>query len=192
MSEHYGPRFFAQMSACRDAYRVLADCIIDTVLPFASVIDFGCGSGYVIERLKEHGAMVLGVDAFGVTDRVPIARWDLTVPIAFETHDLVICTETAEHLPAFAAPLLVELCARTAARQIVWSAAPPGQGGDGHINEQPAEYWLRQFQSRRWLVRHGHTSELRRRMTERHAQHEFCADSFYVLERNPPNDSPRF
>jgi hypothetical protein len=48
--------------------------------------------------------------------------------------------ECAEHLPAHRAAPLVEWLTKSAPI-VVFSAAIPGQGGKGHINEQPPDYW---------------------------------------------------
>jgi hypothetical protein len=31
---------------------------------------------------------------------------------------------------------------------IIFTAAPPGQGGTNHVNEQPPSYWISKFQER--------------------------------------------
>ena len=58
--------------------------------------------------------------------------------------DLALCIEVAEHLRAERGDELIEyLCAR--ADSVLFSAAVPGQGGTGHINEQPQSYWHARF-----------------------------------------------
>ena len=58
--------------------------------------------------------------------------------------DLVVSFEVAEHLPESIADRYVALmCAM--ANDVVISAAPPGQGGTDHVNEQPPEYWIEKF-----------------------------------------------
>jgi hypothetical protein len=54
------------------------------------------------------------------------------------------CFEVAEHVLAEFADALVSLLAKTAPI-VVFTAAPPGQGGSGHVNEQPADYWIAKF-----------------------------------------------
>jgi hypothetical protein len=55
-----------------------------------------------------------------------------------------VCVEVAEHLPASGAPSFVADLARLAP-VVAFSAAIPGQGGEGHVNEQWPEYWERLF-----------------------------------------------
>ncbi|HUC38088.1 MAG TPA: hypothetical protein VMR97_13320 [Acidimicrobiales bacterium] len=61
-----------------------------------------------------------------------------------ETYDLALCFEIAEHLPASRAESFVADLSRLAPI-VAFSAAIPGQGGTGHLNEQWPEYWERLF-----------------------------------------------
>ena len=58
--------------------------------------------------------------------------------------ELAYCFEVAEHLDAPLGDQLVRFCA-TLAPLVVFTAAPPGQGGTGHKNEQPGGYWIDRF-----------------------------------------------
>lgn len=58
--------------------------------------------------------------------------------------DLVLSLEVAEHLaPARAGSFVADLVAMAPA--VLFSAAIPGQGGVGHINEQWQSYWAAHF-----------------------------------------------
>ena len=62
--------------------------------------------------------------------------------------DLAMCLEVVEHLPPDAGDAVVaSLCAL--ADTVLFSAAVPGQGGTGHLNEQWPEHWCERF------LRHG-------------------------------------
>lgn len=117
-----------------------------------SVVDFGCGTGtwlWVAQRLGCRE--VLGIDGDYVPDELfMIAKQnflahDLSLPVRLhKKYDLAISMETAEHLPEDAADTFVEsIC--SSSDTIIFSAAHPGQGGDGHINEQEKEYWISKF-----------------------------------------------
>ena len=69
--------------------------------------------------------------------------------------------EVAEHLPAMVADRYVDLLTHLS-QVIVFTAAPPGQGGDDHVNEQPPSYWISKFQQRGF----GYAEELSRRWRE--------------------------
>jgi SAM-dependent methyltransferase len=184
------PEFFTQMQGCRAAYRRLADCIREHMRPGDSVLDIGCGVGHVIERLAEGGHFVTGWDGLlareaagdGIRKRIRVV--DLAVPPYPPPANVVICTETGEHLPDAAADGLVEACVSANPRTIVWSAAPPGQEWEGHINLQPAEYWLAKFGRLRYAPNMAATGALRARMLETEAQHVHCRANFSVLERD--------
>ena len=61
---------------------------------------------------------------------------DLNQPIHMDRNfDLALCREVAEHLPERSARPLVESLTRLAPI-VVFSAAIPSQGGEGHCNEQ--------------------------------------------------------
>ena len=55
-----------------------------------------------------------------------------------------------EHLEEESAQVLLESIARHADKVIVFSAAEPGQPGNGHINCQPISYWLESWAERGW------------------------------------------
>ena len=134
---------------------VLADLIVDEFRPSTS-IDVGAGEGWLMRALEQRGVQAAGVDGSWVDDP-SIGHVDLTAPpypdlteiiatyydgwgIARSTVDVVTCLEVAEHVPQQHAGALVEwLCSM--AEVVVFSAAIPGQGGEGHVNEQWPEYW---------------------------------------------------
>jgi hypothetical protein len=79
-----------------------------------------------------------------------VRRADLTSPLELgRRYDLAISLEVAEHLPPEAAAGFVASLTR-AAPVVAFSAAIPGQGGRGHVNEQWPAYWAELF------ARHGY------------------------------------
>jgi SAM-dependent methyltransferase len=115
-------------------------------------VDVGCGGGaYAAEALRR-GHFTVGLEK-SLAGRL-IARhqgvdcqpFDLArqLPKLEAEFDLAYCLEVAEHLPPALGESLVDVLCRLA-RKVVFSAAPPGQGGVGHINEQPAHYWHDKF-----------------------------------------------
>ncbi len=120
-----------------------------------SVVDFGCGTGTWLRAAKMLGAdRVLGIDGDYVPRSLLLIQEkdfisaDLENPVHLhEKFDLAISVEVAEHLHEEAAETYVDsLCASS--DTILFSAAHPGQGGDGHYNEQPREYWEEKFARR--------------------------------------------
>jgi hypothetical protein len=67
-----------------------------------------------------------------------IGHFDLSRPAALAaTFDWVLCLEVLEHIPAVFAETAMENLLRHSHRGVVLSWAVPGQGGHGHLNEQP-------------------------------------------------------
>jgi SAM-dependent methyltransferase len=128
-----------------------ADLLLQLFRP-GSVVDVGCGTGIWLAALRERGISdVLGVDGPWVPrERLAIPEvlfreHDLTMPLQLgRGFDLALCLETAEHLPPECASSLVGSLTRLAP-VIVFSAAVPGQGGNGHVNEQWPGYWADLF-----------------------------------------------
>jgi 2-polyprenyl-3-methyl-5-hydroxy-6-metoxy-1,4-benzoquinol methylase len=155
-SSRYDDLFFEDQRYLQPAYKELADIIFEQFQP-ASVCDFGCGHGFLLCSLAEKGIPVSGIEGSSaalrfidpaVRDRVVIH--DLTKPIDAGTYDLVISTEVAEHLPKKSAADFVQSLAGNSSKTILFTAAKPGQWGEGHINCQSQEYWIGLFVAAGW------------------------------------------
>jgi 2-polyprenyl-3-methyl-5-hydroxy-6-metoxy-1,4-benzoquinol methylase len=139
------------------------------------VTDVGCGPGMLIERLHDRWHVcVRGIEGsshcIAYADRSIrdlITQIDITdaTEADIRTQDLVVCTEVAEHLEAEYAPHLVALLA-SANCPIVFTAAPPGQDGNHHVNCQPREYWLELFAAHGVLHDVGRTCKLQSRWVD--------------------------
>jgi 2-polyprenyl-3-methyl-5-hydroxy-6-metoxy-1,4-benzoquinol methylase len=111
-------------------------------------VDIGCGPGIYVEALAELGEDVVGFDPDArvetkqISNLVRASLFDLTNP-----GDIVFCLEVAEHLPEDKADDIVASMVRNLNKggMLIWTAAVPGQGGHGHINCQPKEYWEKKF-----------------------------------------------
>jgi SAM-dependent methyltransferase len=133
----------------------MAESIVAAFAP-ARVIDYGCGTGSLLAALRARGVGVAGTEHSGVARRMSAAKGLDPLPLDLRsppkqpplgTADVAVSFEVAEHLPATAADGLVGLLAATAPI-VVFGAATPGQGGRGHVNEQPHDYWIAKFKSR--------------------------------------------
>jgi SAM-dependent methyltransferase len=185
--------FFEQMRGCRDNYRKLGDAIHAILRRPYEAYDIGCGIGLQTARLQELGWSVSGlefapaaidliepgvtVESFDLT-KAQGGRKGVTRPARTEC---VICTETAEHIPAKFADRIVENVAALATDVIVWSAAAPGQEWHGHINLQRPEYWLGRFAEHGWVLDVARTGALRDEMQRTEAQHFLGKENFCIL-----------
>lgn len=126
--------------------------LIQAMFNATSVIDFGCGTGSWLKAFEENGASdVQGLD-FGevAPEQLQIAperfaTMDLSERVDLgRRFDLAISLEVAEHLSEDAANQFVGNLVRHA-DIVVFSAAIPGQLGNGHINCQYPSYWAEIF-----------------------------------------------
>jgi len=120
----------------------------DELLSFApdtrSIADVGCGSGAYAAEFNRRGLHVWAGE-YAATGRwlahrqgLTPHRFDVTDPSTHpgKTFDLAYSIEVAEHLPDALADRFVGFLVRMSGLLVV-TAAVPGQGGHGHINEQP-------------------------------------------------------
>jgi len=160
----YDAAFFAEN---RRVATVAAEVVMPWVLERTGaryLIDVGCSQGAWLSVAKTYGCTVHGVDGFVPDGELMVYpdefdRRDLTGGFDCSGYDLALCLEVGEHLPEASASLLVAgLCG---APVVLFSAATPGQGGEGHINEQPHEWWDALF------AQHGYhgSDEVRRAFT---------------------------
>ncbi len=138
--------------AVREAPGVIRS--FEEIFPAAKAyVDIGCGSGAYAAEAVRRGHLTIGLERSrvgrliarrqGVDCRPFDLRKDLPAP-AGTRFDLAYCLEVAEHLPPGLGEALVDVTC-SLAPNVVFSAAPPGQGGVGHINEQPPQHWRERF-----------------------------------------------
>jgi SAM-dependent methyltransferase len=119
-----------------------------------SVVDVGCGTGQALAHWLASGVSdAVGLEGSRLAieaspDPSRIRQVDLSKPYrADRKFDLVYCVEVAEHIHGDYADTLVDTLASLGDR-ILMTAAQPGQGGLGHLNEQPRQYWIDKFERR--------------------------------------------
>lgn len=119
----------------------LAEWISSNLNP-TRALDLGCGPGIFVDSMRDQGIDAVGYDIDArVEGGSHLVRSDiLDVDDSAAT---VICLEVAEHVDAETGDRLarkVASCVESGGF-LIWSAAQLGQGGVGHINCRPKEYW---------------------------------------------------
>jgi SAM-dependent methyltransferase len=134
---------------------LLAAAIRDQFPELRRVLDVGCGTGTFARELGDLGVAVSGCEMSAQARRYAKSQGVTAYPFRLEPHisqvligspyDMATCFEVAEHVPAELADRLVEYLV-AAAPVVVLTPGHPGQGGHGHINEQPQSYWISRFE----------------------------------------------
>jgi SAM-dependent methyltransferase len=153
----YDQRFYDYISkgSRRSAEYVVP--YMKSIFELDSVLDVGCGAGAWLAVWKENGSKITGLDGDYVNrdtlyiETGEFTAKDLSEPFNLDKkYSIVQSLEVAEHLPKGASENFVEcLCAH--ADIILFSAAPPGQGGDNHVNEQTYEFWRKIFAAQNYV-----------------------------------------
>lgn len=148
----YDAEFYAARRPLLPEYQAMAR-VLHSVFQPTRCLDIGCGPGEILATMRaEFGTRCVGIDSSPAAHCMPGPAYlgaDITESsMLIADADLVICTEVAEHIPVAKADALVAFVARNTSKWLVWSAATPGQGGTGHINEQPCDYWCEKMNAR--------------------------------------------
>jgi hypothetical protein len=152
------------------------------------VIDVGAGSCAFAAEVRRQGLDPVAIERSSHGRRIGRAHgldplpFDLThtppAPVS-GPFDLAYCFEVAEHVPPCLGEALVDFLCHLAP-VIVFTAASPGQGGTGHINEQPRTYWEELF------ARRGFAAESFELPTERLSPHWATTNRFVLTRASAP------
>ena len=131
---------------------------LPAALPRRRVADIGCGTGtWLAAALAQGAETAFGIEGAWVTPdmlddaRIAFTPHDLEQGFTLPRTDLAISLEVAEHLsPARAESFVSDLVATAPA--VLFSAAIPGQGGVGHLNEQWQSWWATRFAAHGYLA----------------------------------------
>ena len=155
LSAVYSPSWFARRAAYRPVYRRFAQAVEELWHP-RSILDVGCGAGYLLEHFAGK-APICGVDGSqAALDAAPsrvrpfCSLRDLAeepfLPMKAARWAVAVSIEVAEHIPAEHVEAFLRWF--DGADRVLLTAAPPGQGGNHHVNEQPQSYWIERFEAR--------------------------------------------
>ena len=154
----YGPTYFQGARHDHGKCNVLAGELIYTLFRPSSVVDWGCGGGYVLHPLLLRGVRCLGLDvsesAFDFARELggdPLAACiqianlnDDPRPI-IEGYDIALAIESLEHIAPESTVPVVEAICRSAPLVIISSPPPSGKNNPLHTNERLTEEWVEIF-----------------------------------------------
>ena len=153
MAHIYDSKFmnYSEMSSRYSAKTIVR--LLRDVLSIESVLDIGCAKGTWLDAWRTAGVgRIYGVDGYYVdSDQLVLpsdsfTRTDLSKSLKLgERFDLVQSLEVAEHIAEECADCFIQNLVGHSNGMVLFSAAPPGQGGEFHVNEQPYEYWRLKF-----------------------------------------------
>jgi SAM-dependent methyltransferase len=152
LASFYAEEMYAEDSSSPSA-GVVVPMVVELIHP-SSVLDVGCGRGAWLKAFSANGTKkIVGLDGDYIkpstllipADRFRSTKLDSRFEIPVERFDLATCLEVAEHLPERHSKYLVGKLT-SAAPVVMFSAAPPGQWGGGHINCKPLSYWRKIFE----------------------------------------------
>jgi hypothetical protein len=151
-SETYPSVFYKNTMKCKDWQIAIGQCI-GRILNTKSVVDFGCGLGHYLEGFKRSGAMVRGFEISynNAKDYISrevfdnISKRDVMEPIDCGKFDMSMSIEVAEHILPEKSSILIHNLVNASNKYVLFTAAPPGQGGVCHINERDSSFWLGLF-----------------------------------------------
>jgi SAM-dependent methyltransferase len=161
-----------------------------------SVIDVGCGSGAFAAEAARQGLRAIGLEhsRHGINlarqQGVDCRPFDVARPVReqmSEVVDLAYSFEVAEHVPASLADNFVHFMTRLGPL-VVFTAAQPGQGGIGHLNEQPLEYWIQKFEREGFDQSRAETDALRASFQTRQTSYWFYRNALVFRRRAPQPD----
>ena len=139
--EWYNIPFFSKnMKEQMIKYQCLPEYIIENFNP-KTVVDYGCGAGYLVKELNERGIDTIGFEGFEVAlevidedikDKVYIHNLLDGELIQYKKYDLCICTFVMEHIDRNLTDTLMKTMTNLS-DTILYSSAI-GRHGHHHIN----------------------------------------------------------
>lgn len=165
-----------ELGARKDGPIVVA-CVMEEFPHIKSAADCGCGMGHYSKEFMDRGVSVVACE-YSEKNRertkqhgVRCEPFDVgrsTAALPGGPFDVAISIEVAEHIPPALADRFAEFMTNQSGLLVI-SAAQPGQGGAGHLNEQPKSYWIEKFRSRGFAFDDAATQRLIGRYRERGA-----------------------
>lgn len=157
LDQAYSEKFFRQRRSLHWRTKLITNALIHVFNP-SSVVDVGCGNGDLIGTIASVPGMENTLAIEGTENSLPyitenyngtILIHDMRKSLSLDypdlpRYELCMCLEVAEHIEDEYAPVFVHNLA-SLSDTLLFSFAPPGQGGLHHVNCRPFEYWFYKF-----------------------------------------------
>jgi len=129
-----------------------------------TLTDLGCGSGEYVAFINTLGWVAHGFDGNPMTPTlVPGHTHYANLSKALVSpSEWVLSLEVGEHIPPKFEDAFLANVTSNAKSKIIMSWAIPGQGGPGHVNEQPVEYIVDKMRTLGWVPDWTETSWVRK------------------------------
>ena len=135
-----------------------------------SILDLGCGVGRWLKAAEEFGCSdVCGLEYcferakpyFYQNVVNMISFGDVSIPFSLNKQfDCVLSVEVAEHILPQNSSTFVENIINHCKKIVVFTAAPPGQAGHGHLNTHTKKFWRDLFEKNGAIVNNEKYNEL--------------------------------
>ena len=129
-----------------------------------SFLDIGCGKGGMVFYAINKGLFARGVegDAHSIPVDCPLINkidYRNSYLNFQEPFDLAWSVEVLEHIPeGYLKNVFKDF---RNCKFVIFTAAPPGWGGEGHVNERDEKYWIKKFSNEGFKFDQNTTNQIR-------------------------------
>jgi len=155
-----------------------------------SIVDVGCGTGDFLKPFLDEGTNILGIDGSKncfENRKIPEEKF-LVRDLRFESlsignFDVCLCMEVAEHIEEKYSNRLIKVVTEVS-KNVIFTAATPGQGGVDHVNEKPREWWIEKFRNENFYYMGEKTKVFSDNLSEIEHDNEHDRKSIKNYEKN--------
>ena len=139
-------------------YKTLAAAIAAVAPAADSILDIGCSCGALLDECGQETKVGLDSSKDAAMLFYPQDAKFVLYNLEEDFHtvgqfDIISCMEVPEHVLNWENLLdVLDTNSNDDGCTLVWSAAPPGQRGKGHVNLQPYRWWREVLGSRGWTL----------------------------------------
>lgn len=129
-----------------------------------TVVDFGCGSGDYVAKIRSGGIPCDGYDGNPATPELSHGLCyvrDLSKPVSGLSYDWVLSLEVGEHIPRQYETIFLDNLHRANTSGMVLSWAVEHQDGHGHVNERNNDYIIQKLKELGYTFNREQSQRLR-------------------------------